>query len=258
MLAFLGLGTMGYSAVRNSGWGPWGSLQAKGIFESDERLILADFEDHTGGGTLGETVTALFRIDLGQSRSVVLLERAQLAPALVRMEREPTDHISHHVALELAQREGIKGVVMGEVLPLGPGAVVSARLVAASSGENLVALRETARTIDAIPDAVDRLSGQLRARIGESFRSIQADPPLEEVTTASIEALRKYVQAEWAVDMGDLDTAQALIHEAIALDSTFAMAYRKLGMLLSNEGGGPEAKDAFIKAYEGRERLTTR
>jgi TolA-binding protein len=258
MVALLGLGTMGYSGVRTAGLGPWGSLQARGIFEAEEALILAEFEDHTDGGTLGETVTALFRIDLGQSPSVVLLERSRLSPALVRMQRDPKDPMTHDVALEIAQREGVKGVVMGEVLPLGPGAVVSARLVAANSGENLVALRETARTIDAIPDAVDRLSAQLRAQIGESFRTIQADPPLEEVTTASTEALRKYVQATRAADMGDLSGAKALVREAIALDSTFSMAHRKLGVLLSNEGGGPEAEEAFAKAYEGRERLTIR
>ena len=256
--ALLGLGTMGYSGMRSAGLGPWGSLHAKGIFETDERLILADFEDHTEDGTLGETVTALFRIDLSQSRSLVLLERAQLSPGLVRMERDPMAPMTHDVALELAQREGVKGVVMGEVLPLGPGAVVSARLVVASSGEDLVTLRETARTIDAVPEAVDRLSAQFRERIGESFQSIRSDPPLEKVTTASTEALRKYVQAEWAVDMGDLSTAQALVKEAVALDSTFSMAYRKLGVLLSNEGGGDEAKEAFTKAYEGRDRLTTR
>jgi predicted Zn-dependent protease len=152
----------------------------------------------------------------------------------------------------------VKGVVMGEVLPLGPGAVVSARLVGVSSGEDLVVLREAARTIDAIPDAVDRLSAQLRAEIGESFRSIQADPPLAEVTTASIQALQKYDQAIRAADMGDQGTALALLREAVALDSTFSMAHRKLGVVLSNEGGGPGAKEAFTKAYEGRDRLTIR
>jgi tetratricopeptide (TPR) repeat protein len=232
---------------------------AKGVFESNEDLILSDFDDRTTGGTLGETVTALFRIDLGQSTSVHLLNRAELTPALARMELDPTEPITLDVAMELAQREGVKAVVTGEVLPLGPGAVVSARLVAAGTGENMVALRETARTIDAVPEAVDRLSAQLRERIGESLRSIQGDPPLEEVTTGSLEALRKYVQAEWALDMGDVSTAEGLIHEAIALDSAFAMAYRKLGVILTNEGrDGEEAVEAFTRAYQDRSRLPDR
>ena len=100
-------------------------------------------------------------------------DHIELSQGLVRMQRDPTEPVTAEVAMELAQREGVKAVVAGEVLPLGPGAVVSTRLVAAGSGETLVALRETARTVDAVPDAVDRLSAQMRERIGESLRSIQ-------------------------------------------------------------------------------------
>ncbi|MFH1762995.1 MAG: hypothetical protein ABIF09_02280 [Gemmatimonadota bacterium] len=47
--------------------------------------------------------------------------------------------------------------------------------------------------------------------------------------------------------------------EAIALDSTFSMAYRKLGVILSNdERNEDEARVAFTKADEGRKRLTDR
>ena len=191
MAILLGIGTAGYSGLRSLGIGPFASLVAKGVLESNENLILSDFVDRTSDGTLGETVTALFRIDLSQSSFVRVLTRTELSQALVRMERDPTAPMTQELAMELAQREGIKAVVSGEVLPLGQGAVVSLRLVAAGSGETLVGLRETARTVDAVPDAVDRLSAQLRERIGESLRSIRADPPLEEVTTGSLEALRK-------------------------------------------------------------------
>jgi hypothetical protein len=190
------IGTAGYSGLRSAGIGPLGSLVAKGVFESNEKLVLSDFEDRTSDGALGETVTALFRIDLSQSTSVHLLTRSEISPALVRMQREPTSSMTVDVAMELAQREGVKAVVAGEVLPLGRGAVVAVRLVASGSGETLVALRETARTIDAVPDAVDRLSARLRERIGESLQSIRADPPLEEATTGPLEASRRSVPAE--------------------------------------------------------------
>jgi tetratricopeptide (TPR) repeat protein len=259
MAILLVVGTAGYSGLRSAGIGPLGSLLARDVFETNETLILSDFEDRTPDGTLGETVTALLRIDLSQSPSVHIMTRNELAPALQRMQLDPKAPVTHDVAMELAEREGIKAVVSGEVLPLGPGAVVSAHLEAVSTGELLVALRETARTIDAVPDAVDRLSAQMRERIGDPLRRIQGDPPLGEVTTGSIEALRKYVQAEWALDMGDVVTAEALVKEAIALDSTFSMAYRKLGVILSNEARGEEeAKEAFTKAYEGRDRLPDR
>ena len=259
MAILLVLGSAGYSGLRYAGIGPLGSLVAKGVFEPNEELILSDFEDRTTEGTLGETVTALFRIDLSQSTSLHLLERSEVAPALARMQLDPSAPLTHEVALELARREGVKALVAGEVLPLGSGAVVAARLVAANSGETLVALSETAKTVDEVPDAIDRISAKMRERMGESLRRIQADPPLVEVTTGSLEALRKYAQAEWASDMGDVTTAEALVMEAIVLDSTFSMAYRKLGVLLSNdERDASKARDAFTKAFEGRERLPDR
>src|SRR2546426_8066081 len=49
------------------------------------------------------------------------------------------------------------------------------------------------------------------------FRS--ASEPLEQVTTGSLEALRKYSQAQRANDAGETDRAVALLREAIALRS---------------------------------------
>ena len=46
-VVLLGASTAGYSGMRAAGSGPMGSLMAKGILDSDERLILADFADRT-------------------------------------------------------------------------------------------------------------------------------------------------------------------------------------------------------------------
>src|SRR2546426_9678642 len=89
------------------------------------------------------------------------------------------------------------------------------------------------------------------------FRS--ASEPLEQVTTGSLEALRKYSQAQRANDAGETDRAVALLREAIALDTTFAMAYRKLAVVLNNTGGAPSLiVDAATRAYGHRDRLPPR
>jgi tetratricopeptide (TPR) repeat protein len=253
------MGTAGYSGMRMAGIGPVGSLMARGVIDDQERLVLAHFDDRTPGGLLGETVTALLRIDLMQSPAIVLLEQVQLQPALRRMRHDPALPMDADVALDLAQREGVKAVVVGEVLPLGEGAVVVARLIRAGSGETMVALSETAWEVEDIPDAVDLLSAQLRERIGESLRSIQGNPPLQQVTTPSLQALRTYAQAEHATDAGDLERARALLREAVTEDSTFSMAWRKLGILLQNANVDlDQATGALQRAFDGRERLTER
>ena len=152
------------------------------------------------------------------------------------MNRPPGTRLDLALARELAQRVGAKVVVRGQIDPVGRGYVLAAELVAPADGAVLVALRENARDDGAIIDAVDRLSRRLRERIGESLKTIRSSEPLEQVTTTSLEALRKYSQGVRAADAGELERAVALLTEAVTLDTTFAMGYRKLAVTLSNSG----------------------
>jgi tetratricopeptide (TPR) repeat protein len=137
--------------------------------------------------------------------------------------------------------------------------LVSAQLVNAASGEVLATARETARDSTGILDAVDRVSKKLRERIGESLRIIRANAPLQDVTTGSLEALRNYSQAILAEGQGDNPRGIALLEAAVAHDSTFAMAWRKLGTMLFNEGERQaRAEEALTRAFALRNRLTFR
>jgi tetratricopeptide (TPR) repeat protein len=249
----------GFMALRAMGIGPAATLVSAGILEERERIVLAQFENRTSDSTLGQTVTGLFRIDVAQSPAIVLLEPPHVGAVLTRMMRDPDELLTAELAREVAQREGLKAVLAGEVLSVGSGFAISSRLVQASTGDVLWAKRERASSEDEIMGAVDRLSAGLRERVGESLRSIRAEPPPWRYSTASLEALRKYTEAERLNDQGDFRTAIALLEEAIGLDSTFAMAYRKLGIVLGNTGGDLDRRyNAYAKAYELRDRLTDR
>jgi tetratricopeptide (TPR) repeat protein/predicted Ser/Thr protein kinase len=257
-LAFTGLTvvTGGYMAMRLMGIGPVGTLVAAGVLNERGLLIVADFEDRTPDGGLGESVTEAFRIDLSQSRVVRVMDASAVTQALQRMNRDPGRGLDAMTARELAEREGVKAVVTGDIGTLGRSYVVSARLLSSGDGTEFVALRETAEDDAAIIGAVDRLSGRLRERIGESLKSIRANEPLERVTTASLPALRRYSRAIKAEDIGDPEGAVSLLEEAIELDSTFAMAYRKLAVVLSN-ANAPQSRvmEAATKAHDFRHRL---
>src|SRR5438093_274118 len=253
----LGLGTAAYMAMRLLGIGPVGTLVASGLLAARDRLVLADFENRTTDSTLGPSLTEALRVDLAQSGVIRLLDGATVGQALGRMGRPHSTPLTLAVARELAQREGAKAVVHGQIDPLGRSYVVSAELVGAADGAALVAVRENAQDDGAIIAAVDRLSHRLRERIGESLRTIRASDPLEQVTTRSLEALRKYSQALRVNDAGEFDRAVALLGEAIALDTTFAMAYRKLAVVLNNTGAAPSrVAEAATRAFRHRDRLT--
>jgi tetratricopeptide (TPR) repeat protein len=256
--AVLGVATGSYLGMRAMGVGRVGTLVAKGVIAERGRIILADFENRTADPTNGATVTELMRIGLRQSPTVTVLDPAQVGRILELMRRDVSDGMPPAVAFEAAQREGIEGVITGEVTSVGSGLLIAAR-VATPEGDVLTAQQETAADADELVAAVDRLSSKLRERIGESLRSIRGSKPLDRVTTESMGALRLYSQGMQAWGQGDIARSVQLLEDAIASDSTFAMAHRKLAIILSNNFERRSRQvEAATKAYEYRDRLTDR
>jgi tetratricopeptide (TPR) repeat protein len=258
VLAFAALGaaTAAYTGMRLLGIGPVGTLVASGRLSEKDRLVVADFDNHTADPGLGGSVTEAFRIDLRQSPVVRILSTSEITDALTRMQRDPAAPVTAALAREIAAREGAKAVVAGEISPLGKSYVLSARILDAKDGSELLALRETAADDAGIVAALDKLSGRLRERIGESLRTIRGGEPLEQVTTGSLEALRLYSEGARLSDQGSLQQAIPLLERAIALDSGFAMAWRKLGVALGNAGASEERiVAATTRAYQHRDRL---
>jgi serine/threonine-protein kinase len=258
VLAFVGLGavTAVYTAMRVLGIGPVGTLVASGVLKEREQLLLADFENRTADTTLGPSLTEAMRVDLSQSPTIRLMDQQSVREALQLMQRPNPGALTSDLAREVAERRGIKAVVTGLIDPVGSGYLLSASLVSAADGRALAAVRETAESPAGLLKAIDRLSGKLRERIGESLVTIRANPPLEQVTTGSLVALRKYSEAIRVSDGGHQEDAIPLLQEAIALDTGFAMAYRKLSVVLGNIGGATaEAAAAATRAYSHRDRL---
>ena len=257
-LALLGLLSAGWLATRALGVGPAATLIARGVLDERAIVVLADFD--SGDPGLARAATEAFRVDFAQSAVVTVLEPAQVARVLERMRRPRDAALDVELATEVAVREGIGAVIAGEINGVGSSYLVSARIVWAEDGTELVSHRETASSEDEIIDALDEVSKRLRERIGESLRKLGADEALDRVTTPSLDALRKYSQALQAIETaGDMDRGIALLEEAVALDSGFAMAYRKLGTQLGNLGQQrARSREALTRAFERSDRLTER
>ncbi len=245
-----------FMAMRQFGVGPFGSLLASGALEKDAPIMLAEFASPPNDTSLGGVVTEALRSELAKSKSVSIVPVTVVQDVLQRMQRPASTRVDLAVAREIATREGFKAIIDGEVLTLGTTRVLVARLVATQTGEELATFRETAQSDDEIILAIDRLSRDLRERVGESLRSIHATEAMWRVTTSSLPALKKFMQGDRAISDGEVERGHALLTEAISLDTGFAMAYRRLGMSLSNGGGQPARVHALLqKAYDHRDRL---
>ncbi len=257
-LAFgaLAVSAIVYTAMRLLGIGPVGTLMASGKLSEKDQLIVADFDNRTRDSTLAASVTEAFRIDLSQSPTIRILSTSAVTDALGRMQQPANAPLTPALARDLAQREGAKAVVAGEISAVGRSYVLVAKIISAQDGSELIAIRETAPDDAGIVAAIDRLSGKVRERIGESLRTIRGGQPLEKVTTSSLEALRLYSEANHLSDQGEASKAIPILQQAIALDSSFAMAWRKLAVALGNVGASLEEQAAATtRAYQHRDRL---
>jgi tetratricopeptide (TPR) repeat protein len=247
-----------FMMMRAFGIGPAGSLLAAGRIAARAPILISDFSVKNGDSTLAGVVSEALRASLSQSSAITLVSPATIAAALGRMQKPVTSRLDLALARSVAQREGIKAIVDGEVTQIGSGFIVTVRLITADSGVTLASVQKAVDGPKELIAATDAVGRELRGKLGESLKSVQNAPALERVTTPSIEALRLYSEGAHAYDFGNDNVAAiARLSEAVALDSGFAMAWRKLGSVYNSAGYPPAASDSALeKAFKFRDRLS--
>jgi tetratricopeptide (TPR) repeat protein/tRNA A-37 threonylcarbamoyl transferase component Bud32 len=249
---------IGFMVMRALGIGSVGSLIGKGKFGKNETIVVADFKSPANDSTLGVTAAEALRTDLAQSASLKVLTKASVAEVLRLMQRPADAAVPFTLAREVATREGAKAVLDGDIVEIGGSYVISARLVGVLDGAELAQFRRTAKNQGELVEVLGQLSKDIRGKVGESLRNVHESIPLERVSTTSLPALRKYVEGiQIIATTGDNDRGRVLLEQAVQLDSTFAMAWRRIAASYSNAFAGQSQSQAAIgQAYKYRDRLS--
>jgi tetratricopeptide (TPR) repeat protein/tRNA A-37 threonylcarbamoyl transferase component Bud32 len=248
----------GFMMLRALGIGPAASLLAAGKLGKRDLVIVSEFGTSRADSSVGSVVAEATRANLSQSSSITLMSPAGVVGALRRMQIPATSRVDLALARQIAAREGAKAIVTGDVTGLGGGFVIAVRLVSVDSGTILASFQTTVDGPKELISGVDEVSRKLRGKIGESLKSVQASPPLAQVTTASLEALRLYTEGVRANNV-DNDPAKSmqLFRQALVLDTGFAGALRTLGTAMGNIGSPASQRDSVYRAlYRHRDRLT--
>ena len=246
---------VGWMVMRALGIGPAASLLGAGKLGAGDQIILVDFASPPGDSTLGLTVTEALRADLTQSTLFRVFPRLATIEAMRLMQRPTTARVDFDVARTIATREGIKAVLDGDIVALGGRYVLTTRLMSAE-GEQLATFSEDAASDNDLIPAIGRLGKQVRTKAGESLKEVREAGALDRVTTNSLDALRKYASANLIFDQtGDYSRALPLLEEAVRIDSSFAMAWRRLASYNNNLFRSDAARQAIIQGYRHADKL---
>ena len=154
-------------------------------------------------------------------------------------------------AVRIAGTLGARQVVIGSVVGSASRIVVSATLVAVPDGATTASVTVEG-SADSLTSLVDRVSiGLLATEAGELER-------LGERTTLSLPALRAYLDGQAAWRRGDFSRAAMRYEQALAADSTFALAALQLALAADRLNDAQQHSRALALAWSARGDLTER
>lgn len=230
--------------------------RAPASLNKGEFVLLAEFANGTGDSMLTRSVGAAVAAALQQSAHVVPLPRSRVTSALIRMERRDTsERLNVADAREVAQREGVRLVLAGEIIQAGPARQLVSRIIEARSGDVLSVRTFRVANDTALFLAIDSLAVAMRRDLGEASASVSEEVPLPRVTTASLPALKYFADAVAAARRLDGPLASDLLARAVAIDSNFAWAHARLGQYYAVNNDVPKSTYHYERALAQTQRL---
>lgn len=228
------------------------------LAESDS-ILVSDFVNTTGEAIFDGPLKQALRVKLAESPYFSIEDDSKARETLRLMGRSPDERLVLPLAREVCERSGAKAVIGGSILRLGDKYVLDLDAQNCGTGASLTRQEINAERQDQVLHKLGDAISPLRRKLGESLSSIQKfDTPVEQATTKSLAALKAYTSGEEKRAQGKEAESIPFYKMAIELDSEFAMAYARAGVVFNNLNQGDLADEYMRKAFERRERISER
>jgi tetratricopeptide (TPR) repeat protein len=229
------------------------------VLTEKDTVVLADFANSTGDPVFDDALKEALAVQLAQSPLLNILSDRRVNETLGEMGRPPGERLTKDVAREICQRVGSKAVLGGSIAQIGSRFHLTLNAVNCATADSLASAEAQASDKDHVLDALGKIASEIRGRLGESLSSIQKlDTPIQEATTASLEALKAYSLGMKTFSTKGEVEAIPFFKQAIEIDPNFAVAYMVLGACYSNLGQESLSAENMTKAYELRQRVSER
>ncbi|MCI0595857.1 MAG: tetratricopeptide repeat protein, partial [candidate division Zixibacteria bacterium] len=177
-------------------------------------------KDHTGEMLANLLITAL-----SQASGLEVVSRQRLYDIQEEMGKAEAKKITPSLASKIAQRAGVRTMLLGTVLQSQPKLAITSQLIDVSTGKILSSQRLAGFSSDQMFAMVDSLALLVRNGLNVSPSPAAEVKSVAEVTTSSPAAYRSYLEGVELNKKVYSDEAEAAFNRAIELDSNFAMAY---------------------------------
>ena len=224
-----------------------------------DSILIADFANTTGDEIFDGTLRQAVAVALGQSPFLNVVSETRVREMLRYHGRPPDDRVTQDLAREIAQRQGVKALLLGSIATLGRHYVIGLEAVNAESGEAIAREQVEAESRELILVRLSEAATKLREQLGESLASIEKfSAPIEQATTRSLDAFKAYDLGRQKHFGGLYYEAVPLLRRAVELDPEFAMAYAALGISYVMAREHELAAQSSQRAFELRERVSER
>jgi tetratricopeptide (TPR) repeat protein len=163
------------------------------------------------------------------------------------------------LAREVCERLDAKALLAGSIASSGTHYVISLDAVNCLDGNSLAHQQAEAESKEQVLRSLGEIAMKVRRKLGESLGTIQRfDVPIQQATTASLEALKAYAVARQQRAQGMEADSIPFFKHALEVDPSFAMAYAQLAQAYQNLGETDQAAQYLKKGRNLLDHVTVR
>ncbi|MCK4607346.1 MAG: protein kinase [candidate division Zixibacteria bacterium] len=232
-------------------------FEIPGFSRAVNGLAILGFQNKTGDAALDWLSAGLPEIlltDLAQSGAVNLISRSRMLDCLNEVVDSAAGTLTHGEWVAAARKLGATTVLAGAYYKLGDRIRIDARLEDVASGQIILA----EKVVGADPFI---LVDSLTQKIAQSLNVkelLAENRQVADITSSSPEAYRHYVVGLEKFDGRHWGDAIDQFEKAIAIDSTFALPYMRIGMAHIFQGHQQLGASYFAAAKRFEDRLPLR
>ncbi|MBN2227590.1 MAG: protein kinase [candidate division Zixibacteria bacterium] len=233
-----------------------GSDDAEGghvLHVKENGLAILGFENKTGDTTLNWLTTGLPEIlltDLSQGGKVNLISRSRVLDCLADAPEHASDLPSYQACVKAAKSLGASKILSGTFIKFGDKIRIDARLEDVETGDIILGEK-------VIGDNPFELVDSLTQKIALSLNiqdAMRNNTEVAAITSSSTDAYKQYILGMEKFNVHLMEDAITHFEKAIAIDSTFALPYMRIGMVYSFQSRAQQAAPYFMaaKKYENK------